>query len=51
LRGKRNEPAHVARVAERLAEVRGVPVGDIEQATSANFFRLFAKARAPATTA
>jgi TatD DNase family protein len=51
LRGKRNEPAHVARVAERLAEVRGVPVGEIEKATSANFFRLFAKARAPATTA
>jgi TatD DNase family protein len=46
-RGKRNEPAHVARVAARLAEVRGLPVAEIERATSENFFRLFTKARAP----
>jgi len=47
-RGKRNEPAYVAHVAARLAEVRGVPVAAIERATSENFFRLFAKARPPA---
>jgi TatD DNase family protein len=48
LRGKRNEPAYVAHVAARLAEVRGLPLVEIERATSENFFRLFAKARAPA---
>ena len=49
-RGKRNEPAYVAHVAARLAEVRGVPVAAIERATSENFFRLFAKARPPASS-
>jgi TatD DNase family protein len=48
-RGKRNEPAYVAHVAARLAEVRGLPVAAIERATSDNFFRLFAKARPPAS--
>jgi TatD DNase family protein len=46
-RGKRNEPAHVALVAATLAEVKGVAVAEIERATSANFFRLFAKASPP----
>jgi TatD DNase family protein len=46
-RGKRNEPAHVALVAARLAEVKGVALAEIEQATTANFFRLFAKATPP----
>ena len=49
-RGKRNEPAYVAYVAARLAEIRGLPVAEIERATSENFFRLFAKARPPAAT-
>ena len=49
-RGKRNEPAFVAQVAARLAEIRGVPVAAIERATSANFFRLFAKAKPPVAT-
>ena len=49
-RGKRNEPAHVARVAAMLAEVRSLPVAEIERATSENFFRLFNKA-APAKDA
>jgi len=47
-RGKRNEPAYVAHVAARLAEVRGVPIADVERATTENFFRLFAKAQPPA---
>jgi TatD DNase family protein len=47
LRGKRNEPALVAHVAARLAAIRDLPVAEIEQVTTANFFRLFAKA-APA---
>src|ERR671918_3065626 len=44
LRGRRNEPAHVARVAAILAEVKRLPVAEIARATTQNFFRLFAKA-------
>ena len=40
-RGKRNEPAYVSRVAEVIAELRGVSVGTITEATGANFARLF----------
>ena len=40
-RGKRNEPAHVARVAETLAELLGLPVGDVRARTAANFHALF----------
>lgn len=47
-RGKRNEPAYVAHTARQLAELRGIDVGDMAAATTANFFRLFTKARPPA---
>jgi TatD DNase family protein len=40
-RGKRNEPAHVARVAEVIAELRQVHVEAITDATTENFRRLF----------
>jgi TatD DNase family protein len=40
-RGSRNEPAYVAFVAERLAEVRRVEVETIATATTANAARLF----------
>jgi TatD DNase family protein len=40
-RGKRNEPAHVVRVAEVVAELRGTSVAEIGEATSKNFARLF----------
>jgi TatD DNase family protein len=40
-RGKRNEPAHVVRVAETIAELRGVHPDDIGQAVARNFERLF----------
>ncbi|MBC5824201.1 MAG: TatD family hydrolase [Candidatus Eremiobacteraeota bacterium] len=40
-RGKRNEPAHVALVCERIAQLRKQPVSRIAQATSANALRLF----------
>ncbi len=39
-RGKRNEPAYVALTATRLAEVRGIPLADVEQATTANARRV-----------
>lgn len=40
-RGKRNEPGLVVKVAEKIAEVRGIPVEQVARATSQNFFRLF----------
>ena len=41
-RGKRNEPAYVARIVERLAAIRGVPPDELARQTTANFERLFA---------
>jgi TatD DNase family protein len=40
-RGRRNEPAHVKRVAEVIAELRGTTAEEVEAATSQNFRRLF----------
>ncbi len=40
-RGKRNEPAWVLQTAETLAELKGMEVQEIAQATTKNFFRLF----------
>lgn len=40
-RGKRNEPAHVVRVAEVIAELTGTTTAAIGDATSKNFARLF----------
>ena len=40
-RGGRNEPAHVVRVAEVIAGLRGVTVEALERATDDNFVRLF----------
>lgn len=45
LRGKRCEPAYVAHTAKALAEVRGVGLAEVEAFTTANFHRLFPKAR------
>jgi TatD DNase family protein len=41
LRGKRNEPAHLAHTAACLAEVRGVPLEDFCRQTTENARRLF----------
>ncbi|MFO1189187.1 MAG: TatD family hydrolase [Alphaproteobacteria bacterium] len=46
-RGKTNEPAFVAFTAARLADIRGVGAERVAALTTANFFRLFAKARMP----
>jgi TatD DNase family protein len=43
-RGKTNEPAFVAHTAAKVAELKGVSLGELEAATTDNFFRLFAKA-------
>lgn len=40
-RGRRNEPAYVRIVAEKLAETLGVGTEDIERSTLANYRRLF----------
>ena len=46
-RGSRNEPAYVTLVVQRLAEVRGVPVEEIVERTTATATRLF---RLPTTS-
>ncbi|MEP7157012.1 MAG: TatD family hydrolase [Betaproteobacteria bacterium] len=43
-RGKMNQPGYVRYVAEHIAELRGVTVEEIAEATTANFFRLFTQA-------
>lgn len=40
-RGKRNEPAYVVKIAETLAEVRGVPVEEIARQATESTIRLF----------
>lgn len=40
-RGKTNEPAYVAHVAQFLADLRGVPLDVLSRETSDNFSRLF----------
>ncbi len=48
-RGKRNEPAFVARVLDELASLRGEPRDALERITDANFARLFRPTRASAS--
>jgi len=40
-RGQRNEPAYVRLVAERIADLRGIPLSALAEATTANARRLF----------
>lgn len=40
-RGKRNEPAHVARVVETLAELHGISAAEMARHTASNFHALF----------
>jgi TatD DNase family protein len=47
-RGKRNEPAYVAKTAAVLAGIKGVSPEALARATTDNFFRLYTKADRPA---
>lgn len=49
-RGKTNEPAYVVHTAAAIAEARGMPLAEFARATTANFFRFYTKAKAPAAT-
>ena len=46
-RGKRNEPAYVARTAAALADMKGVSLEALSETTTDNFFRLFGRAIRP----
>jgi TatD DNase family protein len=45
-RGSTNEPSFVAHTATKVAEVRGVPLAQLGEETTNNFYRLFSKAKA-----
>lgn len=45
MRGRRNEPAYLVHVAEKLADVKNISVDEVAQATTDNFFRLFSRAK------
>ena len=47
MRGKPNEPAFVVHTAAKVAALKGIPVDELAQVTTGNFFRLFAKAARP----
>lgn len=45
-RGKTNQPAYVKYVAQEVANLRGISLDDVMNATTANFFNLFKHAQA-----
>ena len=47
-RGKTNQPAWVAWVAQQVADIKGLPIEAVAQATSHNFERLFSRSSAHA---
>src|SRR5262249_4812318 len=50
-RGKKCEPAYVAQTAQCLAELQGMTASTLADTTTANFFRLFDKAKPPPQSA
>jgi TatD DNase family protein len=44
-RGKTNQPAYVKYVAQEIANLRGISLDEVMQATTENFFRLFKHAK------
>lgn len=51
MRGKSCEPAYVMHTAAKVAELKGVSVDELGRVTTANFFALFDRAKAPAQAA
>ncbi len=49
-RGKRNEPAYVKLIAEKIAEVHHLSIEDISRYTSYNVFRMFGIGSKPGTS-
>ena len=50
-RGKQNEPSFLVHTAAEVARLKGISAEELAEATTANFYRLFAKARPRAATA
>lgn len=46
-RGKRNDPSLVIHVAEKIAELKQIPLKLVKEATTQNFFDLFKKVKKP----
>ena len=46
-RGKRNDPSLVIHVAEKIAELKQIPLKEVKEATTQNFFDLFKKVKKP----
>ncbi|MEM8771145.1 MAG: TatD family hydrolase [Pseudomonadota bacterium] len=44
MRGRRNEPAYLVHVAEKLAEIKSLDLDTVAETTTENFFRLFSRA-------
>ncbi|SHH86821.1 TatD family hydrolase [Pollutimonas bauzanensis] len=42
-RGKVNDPSKVMHVAEKIADLRGIPVAEVAECSTNNFFNLFSK--------
>lgn len=49
-RGKTNQPAYVKYVGQEIANLRGISLEEVAEATTANFFKLFKHASANQTT-
>lgn len=46
-RGKRNDPSLVVHVAEKIAELKQIPLEQVKEITTQNFFDLFSKIKKP----
>jgi TatD DNase family protein len=44
-RGKKNQPAYTRHVAEKVAELKGISLEEVAEATTNNFYTLFNKAK------
>ena len=42
LRGSRNEPANIPIIAAKVAEIKNIPIEEVERITTANAIELFA---------